>query len=299
MHGTKLAVIYDPIIQRTYVAVTENNVEVTGTYDNGTMNKAPVMVQEGSFAHVQSPIVSSKNASSTENLLGTVTVGKNEEVPEIKEFISKNSTLDVRYDAAPLVGKKEFIEKAIDSLKEEAPKELPTEVTIKTFNEPNKKEPVASKAVPTLTSTASPYDTPSKKTAAVLVSSSSETQPPASGGGGFTVVPVEVVTKQLKSFTLNDTLSQEEQSFSDAFYTTYEQLYFVDDPITYCKRLGQMSAKSMVSSLTTITEQAGYILPKQDELVSFATDLVAACADESMNNKAQNFKIRFDTAYPY
>ena len=83
------------------------------------------------------------------------------------------------------------------------------------------------------------------------------------------------------------------------FYTVYERYFFVDDPVTYCTKIGAMTAKDMVGTLLLITNKAGITLPRQAELSTFASELTTSCADGSMKSKMSEFKTRFDSAYPY
>ena len=91
----------------------------------------------------------------------------------------------------------------------------------------------------------------------------------------------------------------EQEAFIDSFYQVYESYFLVDDPISYCKRISGLTGKDMMAKLFVITNKAGFILPKQDDLGAFANELVSSCTDGSTDRKATLLKTRFDTAYPY
>ena len=314
VRGTKLAVTYNPITKKTYIAVTEHRVEVTKTKEDRTINGAPVMIQEGSLAQIQSATSTPKNASNTREISSTVTIFKNEEIPEIKELINENSSLDQEYDKVPFNARKEFLEKIIHLLSSEKHdvSDISNNLSSSTQNNLSKKETrpeivtrvlkqSTRKEVTSLSTTSVPPSSPSPKlvpTIKTVTDSSAPEIQPTTGGGVSSETAVTART-QLKPYTISEDPTLAEQSFSDTFYNTYERLYLVDDPVSYCTRLGLTSAKSMLSLLTDTTKKAGYLLPKEAELLSFGTDLVSACADGSISSKVQTFKTQFDTTYPY
>ena len=107
-------------------------------------------------------------------------------------------------------------------------------------------------------------------------------------------------TETSKKFSpTEENLSADDQIFIDSFYTTYERLFSVENGTSYCQSLGQTKANDMILELRSITKKAGYALPKESELTSFAIDLVSACASGTMSAKLPEFRTRFDTAYPF
>ena len=115
--------------------------------------------------------------------------------------------------------------------------------------------------------------------------------------------PVSTITPQTKTLqslpTNAEEFTPEQEAFIDTFYTTYEKYFFVDDAVTYCRKTATISSQQMMTSLLAITNNAGYVLPRQSELTSFATDLTSACKDGTMSDKTATFKTRFDITYPY
>jgi hypothetical protein len=191
-----------------------------------------------------------------------VVVRKSEEVLEIKDFIDENKAIDTQYDATPAENKKQFLEKIITTTQNE------------------------SKNISKATSTKSESDT--EVTPLSLVNQTSSTTQPLTPSKSL------IILKET-----DDVFTPEQEAFVNTFYTMYEKLFLVDDPSIYCENLGKTTASAMLSSLLLISNTAGYILPHQTELNSFATDLVNACADGSIPTKASSFVTRFDTTYPY
>ena len=291
VRGTKLAVTYNPKTKKTFVAVTEHTIEVTQTKEDGSIAKAPVLIQEGNLAEVQSS-TSTAQTSSTQ-LGGSVTVRKNDEVNDIKILIEENKPLDKEYDKTPLEERKQLMEKIIDSLQKESS-------TTKSTNEGAETKPET--RTETVIRVIKQVDTTTRsveKTLPTTVKEEIKVVTPLQSEVAATKVSEVVSTRKLIIFTASEDPSKEEETFVNSFYTMYERLYLVDDAQVYCKNIGNKSAKEMLASLLTITNQAGYILPDQTELLSFGTDLTNACADGSISNKSSSFKTRFDTAYPY
>jgi len=306
IRGTKLAVIYNPIIKRTLVAVTEHSVEVTSTKDDGTMSRAPIMVQERSAAEIQSATSTSKTTT-TPTTGGSVTVRPIVEVKEIKNFIDENRLIDKSYDATPQDERRVFIERIIDALQKDTESqgtlpsttlEIKAETRVETVTRVIQ-EVTRSEALTSKKTTISIPDTD------IVVSSSQKEPVPSLPTVTKVTSSVSTNTEDPKLITLKSFMLTEqrptatEQAFVDSFYTQYEKLFLVNDPVTYCRNLGSITAQDMVSRLLLITNTAGYILPNQTELITFATELINACNDGSMGAQASKFKIRFDVAYSF
>lgn len=284
IRGTKLAVSYNEKLKKTYVAVTEHQVEVTPTKEDGTVTEAPVMVLEGSVADIQSSTSTNKTGTTTPPTNQKMIIRLADEVKEIKPFIEENKRIDKEYNNTPNEHKQEFLEKIInlqeqkevDSPLSEKNPEKQTETLNNIFKEPTTET----------TQTVPEVKEQSKK---ATIKNNSLTEATASP-----------TTKTLKDLPLDvEEFTQEQENFIDSFYAVYETYFFVDEPTSYCKRLGTTSAKDMIASLLAVSTRAGYTLNKQTELSMLATDLVAACADGTMGDKVTKFKTRFDTTYPY
>lgn len=289
VRGTKLAVTYNEKLKKTYIAVTEHQVEVTPTKEDGVATKAPVMVQEGSLADIQSSTSTIKNGTSTSQVSEKMVVRTNDEVKEIKLFIEENKVIDKEYDKTPTEGRQEFLEKIINSLKQEESRPKTTgekpETRTETLNRIIKQATL--KTTETYTSQTKEQPTPQKTIEDQKDIRTTETTPTPT-------------TKTLKTLpTDTEEFTSEQEAFIDSFYSVYEKYFFVDESTSYCKRLGTTTSKDMIASLRATSDKAGYVLNKEAELSSFATNLVAACADGTMADKASLFKTRFDTAYPY
>ncbi len=298
VRGTKLAVTYIPKTKKTFVAVTEHSVEVTPTKDDGTPSKAPVMVQEGSLADIQSS-TSTKVATTTEQNDRKMVIRGNAEVKEIKVFIDENKIIDKEYDKTPLEGRKEFLEKVINSLQQEN-KANDRETDESAGTAPTKTESrteILNRAVKQVTSTIKPTPTVPNQETGIPPKTSTETPAPTKTEP---VAPVVTETRTLKTLPINaEEFTPEQEAFIDAFYTVYERYFLVDDAATYCRKVSTLSSKDIIMSLLAVTNKAGYTLPKQTELSAFANDLVTSCTDGSMKDKVAGFKTRFDIAYPY
>jgi hypothetical protein len=298
IRGTKLVVSYNPKSKKTFVAVTEHSVEVTPTKNDGTTSNAPVMVQEGSLADIQSPTTTPKNSSTTPQSSGKMTIKTNDDAKELKPFLDENRIIDKQYDKTSPENKRELLEKIINSLqKEDSSKSDQTDST----NNPPKTESrseVLNRVVQQLSPTTQPAKTPT-------VTKEQEQTPVAPKTTVITPVKTESTTvtqdtKTLKELPTNvEEFTPEQEAFIDTFYATYEKYFFVDEPGAYCRKVGTITSKDMVTYLTTISNNAGYILPKQSELTSFANDLVSSCKDGTMTDKAASFKTKFDITYPY
>lgn len=296
IRGTKLAVIYNPNLKKTYIAVTEHQVEVTPTKEDGTLSNAPVMVQERSLADIQSSTSTPKIGTSTLMSSVKMVMRSNDDVKEIKIFIDENKIIDKAYDKTPLEMRKEFLEKLINSLQKESLQTPPSGENSSLKIE--SRIDILNRVIKQITST---IKTPTSVTPQASV--------PVTTAGTNTLTPVKVQpvtpitigeTKKLVELPTNvEEFTPEQEDFINSFYITYERYFLVDDPQAYCKRLGTITPKDMVASLLAISNKAGFIMPKQAELSSFATDLVSACADGSIQNKATTFKTRFDVTYSY
>ncbi len=297
IRGTKLAVLYNPKLKKTFVAVTEHSVEVTPLKENGKADDAPVIIQEGSTADVESATGTSSTGTTT-SLSAMLVVRNNNEVPEVKPVIDENKILDKEYDSTPLPERVKFLEKVINLLQKENTQES-------SLREPTKTESEADVINRILNKT----DTKSQAV------TSSETKPPQSeelapsrstSDQNSTVVPKTSIPQNAPEITtLKDlptsaeVFTPDQEAFIDSFYASYEKYFLVRDATTYCKELGTITPKEMVEALLAISNKAGYTLPHQIELSSFANSLVSACADGSIQGKVQLFTTQFDVNYPY
>jgi hypothetical protein len=260
------------------------------------MKESPVMVGEGNMALVGSAAVAATTTGPNgleASVASSMTLQKNSDSVEMKAVIDENVSIDKAYDNKPDTGKKDFmikminelqkeesddsgknrndsIQKALNTVELEIKAEQKSDTTVK--QAPISKTPVTN-TIQTITATKVTPTTP-------LI-----TQP---------------VTQTLKEFPLNDdNPSQAELDFSDAFYAEYEKYFSFDNAVTYCLTISTMTSAQMVGRLEAISNKAGYILPKKDELTLFASDLISACKDGSISSRQAAFKTRFDTAYPY
>lgn len=309
--GTKFAIIYSPILKKTSVAVTEHNVEVTQIKEDGTILKAPVVVSNGSLAEIQSSIIASKKDEMTSTSFDKVTITTIDENKEASIFIDENKEIDIAYDKVSLLSKKEFLEKLIDSLRQD--KEATTATIINEISQsPSVKESRTETINRVLKSSSTTTIKVTQRT------SFEETQKPqniASSTKLSTTATTESSQKLLKTdeggnstsggtVLRNIPITAEEltpidETFIDAFYIVYEKYFLVDDPSSYCAKIGVISTEDIMKNLLFVTNKAGVFLPGQGELTTFAEDLVNACKDGSMQAKSTAFKTRFDVAYPY
>lgn len=267
VYGTKFAVVYHPKIKKTYIAVTEHQVEVTPTTETGVINNAPVMVQEGSLADIQSSTSTLKNSTSTPRIDEIMIIRLNNEVEEIKMFIQENEKQ--RNEATSILeNKRKSRAGVLNRVTEQTTIEVSSTTTIQTAdNQVSLKK---------------------------IVQVDNKPQEANSGAS------VQQEPKILKVFPVNtEELTLPQENFIDIFYTAYEKYFFVDEASAYCIRLGTAQVSDMMVPLIAISNQAGFIIPNQADLALFASDLVLACQDGSMPKKALTFTTRFDTTYPY
>jgi hypothetical protein len=298
VRGTKLAVTYNPKTKKTFVAVTEHRVEVTPTKENGAADNAPVMLQEGSVADVQTSTTTPKNSTSTSSGSSKMVVKNNDEVKEMKPFLEENKVIDKEFDKPTNTDKRVFLEKIINTLQKEDNTAPETDDKAQIPKKPETRIDILNRVMKQTTSKETSQDTPpSTKEPAPVVT---KTPAPVTEPTKSETPPAITSTRTLKDLPTNvEEFTPEQEAFIDTFYTAYEKYFFVDDVVTYCKKVSALSAKEMVTSLLAVSNSAGYVLPKQTELTSFATDLITACKDGNMTDKAQAFKTRFDIAYPY
>ncbi len=302
VRGTKLAVTYNPKLKKTFVAVTENRVEVTSTKEDGTPNNAPVLVQEGSLADIQSSTSTPKG--DTPQFATKMIIRTNEDIKEIKMLLEENKIIDKEYDKAPVEMRKEFLERIINLLQKEkliidknvveesAPSEVKKETRSEVINRIIKDTKITPQGD---TSAKTPAPTTPTRNPVTKVNTDTPTTAKTN-----TSSPIPTQERRLKELPTNiEEFSPEQESFIDSFYITYERYFLVDGAESYCKRIGSITAKEMMVTLLAITNKEGYILPNQAELASFANDLVTSCQDGSMQNKSSSFKTKFDSAYPY
>lgn len=295
IRGTKFAVIYDPIIKKTFLVVTEHNVEVTQTKENGTVIKAPVIVQEGSLAEIKSSTSTTKVGTSTSQEEDSVIIRTTEEVSEVALFIDENKTIDKEYNKVSFTNNKnKNLEMIIQSLKKGTQGVRPVE------NEVTSTPETATKTIQRLDppkNTKIDAPTSINETPSVLVKTPTTTIT-YDGNLSGVVVP-KASTSLRKLSTSTEEMTPADENFINTFYATYEQYFLVDDPVTYCEKVKKMSSKDFLGALLTITDKANILLPQQQELEAFASDLVASCTDGSIGYKIPLFKTRFDVVYPY
>lgn len=298
IRGTKLAVTYNPKTKKTFVAVTEHRVEVTPTKENGGADNAPVMLQEGSTADVQTSTSTPKNSTSTSSGGSKMVVKSNDEVKEMKLFLEENKVIDKEFDKPTNTDKRIFLEKIINTLQKEDSSTPSSENTLPTPKKPESRVDVLNRVMKQTTNKETSQDTPPITRQPVPVVT--KTPDPVTESPKSETPPAITTTKTLKELPTNvEEFTPEQEAFIDTFYATYEKYFFVEDVASYCKKVSTLSPKEMTTSLLTISNNAGYILPKQTELTSFATDLISACKDGSIADKAQTLKTRFDITYPY
>jgi hypothetical protein len=294
IRGTKFAVIYDPIRKKTFLVVTEHNVEVTQTKENGAVIKAPVIVQEGSLAEVKSSTSTTEIGTNTSKEEGSVIIRTTEEVSEVALFIDENKTIDKEYNKVPFTNNKnKNLEMIIQSLKK-------GNQGVRLFeNEATSTPETAAKNIQRLDppkNTKIDVPTSINETPSVLV----KTPPITTYGGDLLgVVTSKASTSLRKLPTSTEEMTPADENFINTFYATYEQYFFVDDPVACCAKIQGMSSKDILGALLTITNKANILLPQQQELEAFTSDLVASCTDGSIGYKTPLFKTRFDVVYPY
>jgi hypothetical protein len=79
----------------------------------------------------------------------------------------------------------------------------------------------------------------------------------------------------------------------------YEKYLYVDDNAVVCTTLRGITAKDIIARLEAISTRGGYALPKQEQVVALANNVVNACADGSIKDKIKSLQTAFDVAYPY
>ncbi len=293
IRGTKVAVIYDTELKKTYVAVTKHSVEVTPTKETGEVSNAPVIIQEGSTAFIQSS-TSSKIATEEGSLLTVVDTG---EVKELESFLRDNIRTDVGYSLIPLNRNINSSDAVINMLTKEFT--ASTTSTVQSSIQEANTEVNKQANSPVQEPQTVPIDS-SNNTSSISTPINQQENSPSTGQNlsGQQVISVE--NKNLKEFPLSqEQFSESELTFISAFYSVYEQKYLVIDPVEYCTRMGPSSPTTTLNALLEITNNAGYILPKQQELLSFASELISACKDGSTSVKKQEFMTKFDILYPY
>lgn len=295
IRGTKFAIVYNPTIKKTLVAVTEHSVEVTQTKENGATLRAPVMVQEGSLAEVKSSTSTQTIGTSTSRDGGSVTMKTTSEVLEMKQFIEENKIIDKVYDKTPLDERTKSLEiiiKSLQKVEETSSSPVTSETRIETVTKVMStiKNITPSKTTQETTPITTVPTTPTTKIEVV----------PTTRVTSTTIIPVVQTQSSLRELPVSDEeLTPADEAFVNTFYTIYERYFLIDTPSSYCIQIKGMSSKDIMTTLLAVTNKAGIILPKQIELTAFATDLVTACADGTLANKASTFKTRFDTTYPY
>ena len=309
VRGTKFAITYNPSNKKTIVAVTEHSVEVTQIKETGEINKAPVMIQKDSAVSLFATSTTKYDTTTTDM---RVIVKKTSEVEEIKELIDENEAIDIEYDKAPVEGKRQLMEKIISSLRsselernikadnQDLPETPITKVESRSQEVTRIVKKVVDKKILEDKKVGDGKKTQVSTTTDTKVETKQATQVPPQIGEGTDPSKKTTNADTFKTFKVTDQeLSLSDQDFIDTFYTTYEKLFLVNDTTEYCKSLGTTTPKEMILKLKTLTTSSGYTLPKEIELRSLAEDLVSSCTDGSMGDKAENFKIRFDTTYPY
>ena len=296
IRGTKLAVTYNQKLKKTYVAVTEHMVEVTPTKEDGTVTTAPVIVQEGKLADIQSSTSTTKNSTSTSPASEKVVLRSNNDIQGVKIFVEENKIIDKQYDAIAPENRKELLEKIIKSLQVDD-RVRHTSTTEKLETRTETLDRVLKQTM---------HTTPQTSTLEIEgkgVREPISVEPKTTVEARKQIEPASIVNKEvvtLKPLPIDgEELTSEQEAFINSFYAVYEKYFFIDDPASYCKRLGTISAKEMVASLLAVSNRAGFVLPKELDLSLFAQDLLASCVDGTIQDKAQVFKTRFDVTYPY
>ncbi len=300
--GTKFGIIYNKNAKKTFVIVTEHNVEVTKTKEDSVIMGAPVIAQEGSFVELQSATTTILTGTSSNE---KVTVRNINEDKEVAFFVEENKTIDKEYDAITSTLQRIFLEKMISALQKDAeqknkdadiayseelnplPKIENRTITLKRVLKEisqGSSSPIIIKKKPETY-----QETSSSTNVSTTKKYPQEVEPqPQSGGGTLRNIS-----------TLAEELTPEDELFIDSFYNVYEKYYLVEDPTLYCKNIGTISGEGIMSNLLLVTNKANVILPNQPELTLFAQDLVAACKNGTMTAKVADFKAKFDVLYPY
>jgi hypothetical protein len=329
VHGTMFGVTYESEKKKTRVIVTEHDVEVTETKENGLMNKAPVIVSEGSLATIDTGIATSTKGNIPP--ASTVTLQKHSEVKEIQDILDENKLVSIEYTKRNYLDKQKFIESLIDTYQKDRASyaqdvinqatstrsgekpETHKDIIVRLMRKMVVAQELQSKPVATSTPTtqapaeqkkqeqpATTTTTPSLPVKEMKESVSSTTPKIISNGSTTPSLPSVTTDDSGKKFSPTDeNLTPSDQIFIDSFYATYERLFSVDNGTSYCQSLGKTTGQDMVLELKSITKKAGYLLPKEQELTTFANDLVNACADGTISTKIPEFKTRFDTTYPF
>jgi hypothetical protein len=310
VRGTKFSVTYNPKMKKTFVSVTEHTVSVSPVTTGTTTKEAPTLIKEGNTASVVEPESTSNVSPSTKTL---VAVSKTENVQEVKDWISENKPIDAIYDKED--DKTIFIENVIQKIHEEGKGDqkdskgdnhedrtkLITNVLKKIVEEKDSKDIDGTKNDKTIDikdKTKEKEDATTKVDTKIDTKTTPAITPTTKTSD--TSVNTPQATVALKKFDLsNENMSSDDEGFVDTFYNLYEKLLYVEDPVTYCKRVGAMSPVEIMNQLLAVTNKAGYILPKQTDVFALSVDMLFACKNNTMTDQLKSFRSRFDEVYPY
>lgn len=312
VRGTKFGVSYDKKRRKTSVSVTEHKVDIVPIERmDEVATTTGKSVEAGMTAVLEdAPAVSTTTPEAPVKPRVAMVVQKTEKMIEEKKWVDENNLLDKELDKRKDQRKeymKEFIKKMNEEkekTKQESSPVRPTEeakVRVKMIQNVIKEIEVerpdlkGDTAVPeTKTESESTEPTETKPTAPTT----STTQGTTNTSG--TSVSTTTATRTLKTFdTTSETLSPEDEKFTNDFYTEYEKYFYVDVNASVCERVANLSGGEVVVRLEKFTNSFGYILPNKDSLLLFANDIVSACKDRGITSKISALQSRFDVMYPF
>ncbi len=218
IRGTKVAVIYDAELKKTYVAVTEHSVEVTPTKGNGVVSNAPVIIQGGSTAYIQSS-TSSNSTSEEESLL---TVVDTSDSKELGPFFQKNISTDIGYNTIPLHRNINSSDGIIDMLI----KEFSTSTIGSAQSSTQGIDSSASNQLSPPSQESQSPTNPSNTTPSISSSANIQENTTPSEQNQQDQPTPNVENKNLKEFPLSqEQFSDSEIAFVNSFYGVYEQKF--------------------------------------------------------------------------
>ncbi len=309
VRGTKFGVSYDKKRRKTSVSVTEHKVDIVPIERmDEVATTTRKSVEAGMTAILEdAPIVSTTTPEAPAKPRVAMVVQKTEKMIEEKKWVDENNLLDKELDKRKDQRKeymKEFIKKMNEEkekIKQESLPIRPTEeakVRVKMIQNVIKEIEVerpdlkGEVHVPKVEQKDEPEET--KPTAPTTSTTQGTTNIPG------TSVSTTTTTRTLKTFdTTSETLSSEDERFTNDFYIEYEKYFYVDANASVCERVVNLSGGEVVVRLEKFTNSFGYILPNKDNLLLFANDIVSACKDRSITSKISAFQSRFDVAYPF
>jgi hypothetical protein len=303
VRGTKFGVSYDKKRRKTSVSVTEHKVDVVPIERMDEIaTTTGRSVETGNTAILDdAPQVSTTTPEAPVKARTAMLVQRTEKMTEEKKWVDENNLLDKELDKRK-EERKEYMKEFIKKMKEEKQESEQTPSPTKVTDETKLRIVVIKKIIQEIN-----VERPDLKADDTVIPSKveeetkpTEEQKPTTGTPPQPSGAVTPTTPTLKTFdTSSETLTAEDEKFTNDFYTEYEKYFYVDASIGICDRVLNLSKEEIVARLERFTNGAGYILPKKSELTSFVGEIIEACKDRSISNKVPTFQSKFDVVYPF